>query len=72
MPSGEASSWTHQEKHPGRVLLFADLLPAGIHRQTIQLRATTSGRSTLPPARAEAMYAPEVHGRTTSGALTVE
>ena len=70
--SGEATSWTHQEKHPDRVLLFADLLPPGIHRQTIQLRATTPGRYTLPPARAEAMYAPEVYGRTTSSTLTVE
>lgn len=70
---GSTGYWiTHQEKRPDRVLLFADSLQPGVHHHTIQLRATTPGNYTLPPARAESMYTPEVYGRSNSSRLTVK
>jgi len=69
----ERGYWiSYQEKRPDRVLLFADVLAPGSHSHTIQLRATTPGRYALPPARAEAMYAPEVYGRSEGGHLVVK
>jgi uncharacterized protein YfaS (alpha-2-macroglobulin family) len=62
---------SHEERRPDRVLVFIDHLPAGEHRHTIQLRATSPGDFALPPARAEAMYAPEIYGRTSSARLSV-
>jgi uncharacterized protein YfaS (alpha-2-macroglobulin family) len=62
---------SHEERHPDRVLLFIDQLSAGEHRHTVQLRAITPGEYALPPARAEAMYMPEIYGRTTGARLTV-
>jgi alpha-2-macroglobulin len=61
----------HQERHPDRVLLFIDRLSAGEHQHTVQLRAITPGDYALPPARAEAMYAPEICGRSTGARLIV-
>jgi uncharacterized protein YfaS (alpha-2-macroglobulin family) len=63
---------SHEERHPDRVLVFIDHLPAGEHRHTIQLRATSLGDFALPPARAEAMYAPEIYGRTSSSRLRIK
>jgi uncharacterized protein YfaS (alpha-2-macroglobulin family) len=62
---------SHEERHPDRVLLFIDQLSAGEHGHTVQLRAITPGEFALPPARAEAMYMPEIYGRTTGTRLTV-
>jgi len=62
---------SHEERHPDRVLLFFDQLSAGEHRHTVQLRAVTPGEFALPPARAEAMYMPEIYGRSTGARLTV-
>ena len=71
--AGAQEHWTsYQERRPDRVLLFADTLQPGIHRHTIQLRATTPGSYALPPARAEAMYTPEVYGRSESTQLVVK
>lgn len=61
----------HQELRHDRVVLFADHLQPGHHTHTIHLRATSRGRYLFPPAHAEAMYIPEVHGRTTTATLTV-
>jgi alpha-2-macroglobulin len=62
---------SHEERHPDRVLLFIDRLSAGEHRHTVQLRAITPGDYALPPACAEAMYMPEIYGRTSGARLTV-
>ena len=62
---------SHEERHPDRVLLFIDQLSPGEHRHTVQLRAITPGEFSLPPARAEAMYMPEIYGRSTGTRLTV-
>jgi uncharacterized protein YfaS (alpha-2-macroglobulin family) len=62
---------TYEERLPDRVRLFFDRLNAGEHQITVELRATTPGDFALPPARAEAMYMPEVYGRSTGGRVTV-
>ena len=67
--TGVDGHWfNHEELRRDRVVLFADELPPGTHRHTIHLRSTTRGRYAFPPARAEAMYIPELYGRS-SGAL---
>jgi uncharacterized protein YfaS (alpha-2-macroglobulin family) len=70
---GTRDYWvSHQESRRDRVLVFADSLAPGIHTHTIQLRATTPGQYQLPPARAEAMYTPEVYGYSEGGNLVVK
>ncbi len=63
---------TYEELRADRVLLFADSLPAGSHPHTIYVRPTTAGHYVLPSAQAEAMYEPEIYGRTTSGTVEVK
>jgi alpha-2-macroglobulin len=62
---------SHEERLPDRVRLFFDRLGPGEHQVTIDLRATTPGEYFLPPAHAEAMYMPEVYGRSAAGRITV-
>lgn len=62
---------SHQEARPDRIVLFADDLPPGTHHHTLYVRPTTPGRFSLPPARAEAMYEPEVYGRSTGALVEV-
>jgi hypothetical protein len=70
--SGRRGWWiSHEEQRPDRVVVFADDLPPGTHTHTIDLRSTSRGHFTFPPATAEAMYMPEVHGRTAGAALDV-
>jgi uncharacterized protein YfaS (alpha-2-macroglobulin family) len=70
--SGGRGWWvSREEQRPDRVVLFADDLPPGTHKHTIDLRSTSRGRFSFPPALAEAMYMPEVHGRTVGAALEV-
>jgi uncharacterized protein YfaS (alpha-2-macroglobulin family) len=52
------------ERHDDRVVAYAPWVPAGIHRFEYLARATTPGKFAAPPARAELMYDPEVHGMT--------
>lgn len=69
---GARSPWlSHQELHADRVVLFFDELPPGRHIHTLPVLATTPGRYRLPPARAEAMYAPEIRARTTADVVEV-
>ncbi len=65
-------SFNHTEIRDDRVLLFADRLLPGTHTYTYLARATTPGAFVHPPAHAEAMYSPEVSGRTATGRLTVQ
>lgn len=70
--SGRRGWWvSHEEQRPDRVVVFADDLPPGTHMHTIDLRSTSRGHFSFPPATAEAMYMPEVHGRTAGAALDV-
>jgi uncharacterized protein YfaS (alpha-2-macroglobulin family) len=69
---GRRGYWvTHEEQRRDRVVLFADDLPPGTHVHTIDVRATSRGRYSFPPAQAEAMYMPEVYGRTVGATLEV-
>ena len=70
--TGPIGRWfTRQELHRDRILLFVDDLPPGHHVHTIHLRATSRGRYTFPPAHTEAMYIPEIYGRTTATTIDV-
>ena len=70
--AGHRGWWvSHEEQRPDRVVVFADDLSPGTHTHTIDLRSTSRGQFSFPPATAEAMYMPEVHGRTAGAALNV-
>lgn len=71
LPGSRNALVSHEEARRDRALLFFDLLQPGTHRHTVYLRTTTPGRYTLPPAQAEAMYTPEIYGRSPSGRVTV-
>ena len=59
------------ELRDDRVVLFANHLPPGVHDFSYLARATTAGTFVLKPARAEAMYAPELWGRSDGGTFWV-
>ncbi|HEX9579326.1 MAG TPA: hypothetical protein VF993_16345, partial [Myxococcales bacterium] len=65
------SPFNYSEKRDDRVVYFADHLPPGVHLESFVARATTPGEFILRPAHAAEMYAPEVFGRSESGAITV-
>jgi len=70
---GVRGSWvSHEELRKDRVVVFADSLPSGTWTHTIFLKATSPGSFVMPPAVAEAMYEPEVFGRSTGTRLAVE
>jgi uncharacterized protein YfaS (alpha-2-macroglobulin family) len=60
-----------QEIRDDRVLFFVDHMPAGVARFRYLSRATSAGRFVMPPTRAEAMYEPEIFGRTPASILEV-
>jgi uncharacterized protein YfaS (alpha-2-macroglobulin family) len=62
----------HVEKHDDRVMAFATRLAAGRHEFTYLARATTAGTFTAAGASAEAMYAPEITGRSASATVTIK
>lgn len=64
LPGHRGPFVSHQEARRDRFVVFADILPPGSSLHTVYVHATTPGRYHLPPARAEAMYAPEVYGRS--------
>ena len=66
-----AGGFDHSEKHDDRVLAFATRLAPGRHEFSYLARATTSGAFTAAGASAEAMYAPEVTGRSATSSVTV-
>jgi hypothetical protein len=63
--------FAHREMRDDRVLTLVDRLPAGSHRYTYVVRATTPGRYVVPPAKAECMYAPDIYGRTAASVVDV-
>jgi uncharacterized protein YfaS (alpha-2-macroglobulin family) len=70
---GGSRGWwvSHEEQRPDRVVVFADDLPPGTHHHTVDLRSTSRGAFSFPPALVEAMYMPEVYGRSAGARLTV-
>ena len=61
----------HVEKHDDRVLAFATALGSGRHEFSYLVRATTAGSFEASGATVEAMYAPEVTGRSAAATVTV-
>lgn len=74
LPMGGTYGWwtSHVEHHDDRVVMFADTLQPGTHTRTVYLRATTPGEFSFPPTHAEAMYTPEVFGRSAGGTVEVK
>ena len=65
------SAFNHIELRDDRVLLFADWLPAGVHRHRYLARALSFGTFRMPGTKAEEMYAPEVFGRSAESEVRV-
>jgi len=63
--------WVHEERRDDRVWAFAEALGQGRHELTYLARATTPGRFTALPARAEDMYHPEIAARTVAQPVEV-
>ena len=62
----------HVEKHDDRVMAFATRLAAGRHEFTYLVRATTAGSFAVAGTRGEAMYAPEITGRSAASRVDVK
>ena len=58
-------------RQPGRGQARPDVLRRRLLRRAADLRATTRGRYAFPPARAEAMYIPELYGRSAGAVVDV-
>jgi uncharacterized protein YfaS (alpha-2-macroglobulin family) len=69
--SGWWSPFDHKELRDDRVVYFATVLWKGTYTATYVARATTPGTFVRPPAHAEEMYNPAVHGRSDGGVFTV-
>lgn len=64
-------SWSYVELGDDRADAFADVLRPGTHTFSYLVRATLPGRFTAAPARVEAMYEPDVAGRTAPADVVV-
>jgi len=65
------SPFDHRELRDDRVVYFATQLWSGSYTASYIARATTPGVFVRPPAHAEEMYNPAVHGRSDGGVFTV-
>ena len=65
------SPFDHKEMRDDRVVYAATVLWPGTYSATYVARATTPGVFVRPPAHAEEMYNPAVHGRSEGGVFTV-
>ncbi|HLU66552.1 MAG TPA: MG2 domain-containing protein [Kofleriaceae bacterium] len=63
--------WVHVDLRDEGAQVFADYLPAGEHVFEYNARATIPGTFAALPAEVEAMYEPEVRGRTAAGSMVV-
>lgn len=66
-----AMAFDYQEMRDDRVQWFADQMRAGDYELTYQARATIDGTFAAMPATIEAMYAPDVRGRTDRSIVTI-
>ncbi|WP_300160333.1 alpha-2-macroglobulin [Solidesulfovibrio sp.] len=69
--SGEDDAAAYLDMRDDRTLAFADLPDGKWHVSYALLRAVTPGSFTVPPAQAEAMYAPELRAGGPLSKLTV-
>ena len=65
------SPWEHKALHDDKVVYFARMLWTGSYTASYVARATTTGVFARPPAHAEEMYNPAVHGRSDGGRFNV-
>ena len=65
------SPWEHKALHDDKVVYFARMLWTGSYTASYVARATTAGKFVRPPAHAEEMYNPGVHGRSDGGKFDV-
>jgi uncharacterized protein YfaS (alpha-2-macroglobulin family) len=65
------SAPSHREVRDDRVVTYFDKIEPGMYRVSYLARATSIGGFVVPPTRIEAMYAPEIYGRTAATTLTV-
>ena len=65
------SPWDHRELYDDRVVFFARVLWAGSYTGSYIARATTPGTFIAPPAHAEEVNNPALHGRTGGGTFVV-
>ena len=64
-------TWSHKELRDDQARFFSDRMAAGSYTLTYRARATTAGTFTAAPARAEAMYEPDVSGHSTAARIEV-
>ncbi len=64
--------YSRSEFRDEKVVLFADYLPSGTYTFQYTLRAVTPGEFSVLPTLAQEFYFPEVFGRSSGRALTIE
>jgi uncharacterized protein YfaS (alpha-2-macroglobulin family) len=64
-------TWDHQEMRDDRMLWFADNMGQGNYTLSYQARATIDGTFGVLPATIEAMYFPDIRGRTSMSTVTI-
>nr|HEX4318707.1 MG2 domain-containing protein [Kofleriaceae bacterium] len=69
---GTYGRWSYTEMRDDRVRWFADQFYQGAQEITYQARATTPGTFTAAPTTIEAMYQPEINGRSDTQTITVD
>lgn len=67
-----SGGFDHVEKRDNRVQAYATQLSAGRHEFSYLVRATTRGTFSVPGTIVEAMYAPEVMGRSLATTVVVK
>jgi len=61
-----------QEIYDDSIAAFADYMPKGTFKFTYTVSASTQGSFKVPPAWVNAMYQPEVYGRTASSTFEIK
>ncbi len=65
------SYWVDSQLRDEKAAVFADYLGPGTYQYTYLIRAGVTGEFNVIPATAQAMYFPEIFGRSAGGAMTV-
>jgi uncharacterized protein YfaS (alpha-2-macroglobulin family) len=69
---GDSAQPVYAERAADAYKAYFDALPRGRHRVSYTLRLNSAGRFGLPPARVEAMYAPENFAELPLAAIEVQ
>jgi hypothetical protein len=68
----QRTRWDHQDMRDDRVEWFTDNMWPGEYELSYTARATTAGTFAALPASVEAMYQPDVRGRSSSASVTID